>query len=170
MSEDQPVLVIIGPPGAGKSIVGKLVAKFLQVPFVDTDRRIADRHGAISTIFAKRGEHEFRALERVEVAQALNEAGVIALGGGAVLHPQTQEDLAAARVAYLTVSPNAVTRRIRGTQRPLLVDGIESWKNILNERQEIYARLATITIDSSHRTAKSIAHELAALIQQEENT
>ncbi|MEO7147105.1 MAG: shikimate kinase, partial [Terrimesophilobacter sp.] len=80
MSAEHPHLVVIGPPGAGKSRVGKQVARLLHVPFIDTDRRIVAQHGPIATIFADKGEEWFRAVERVEVAKALGESAVISLG------------------------------------------------------------------------------------------
>ena len=167
-SASSPLLVVIGPPGAGKSLVGKLTARLLHVPFIDTDRRIVKQHGAIPAIFTDRGEQSFRVLERIEVRKALTERAVVALGGGAVLHPDTQAELMRARVALITVSADAVTSRIRGTVRPLLRDGIESWQSIMNDRREIYERLATRTVDSSQRSAPSIAHELAEWVAQEE--
>lgn len=167
MTAPKPFLVVIGPPGAGKSVLGKLVAKLLRVPFVDTDRRIAARYGPIATIFAERGEEWFRAVERQEVAKALTESAVVALGGGAVLNMETQADLRGLRVVLVTVSPDAVNHRITGTSRPLLRDGLDSWKRIVEERRELYDRLATRTVDSSTRTATSLAHELAEWIQKE---
>ena len=163
------VLVLIGPPAAGKTVVGKRVAKLLRAPFVDTDRRITQRHGAIPQIFVEHGEEWFRAAERREVRQALSEAAVVSLGGGAVLNRDTQLELEQARVVYLSVSSAAVEHRIRGTSRPLLKGGIESWQAIASARRELYERLATRTVDSSHRTAVSIAHELAEWVQQEED-
>ncbi len=168
MMDERPVLIVIGPPGAGKSLLGKQVARLLRVPFVDTDRRIVARHGPIATIFAEHGEEWFRAAERIEVAKALGERAVVSLGGGAVLNRDTQADLADRRVALITVSADAVGRRLGGTVRPLLKDGLESWKVIVEERRELYARLATRTLDSSHRTATSMAHELAEWVQREE--
>ena len=168
MMDERPVLIVIGPPGAGKSLLGKQVARLLRVPFVDTDRRIVARHGPIATIFAEHGEEWFRAAERIEVAKALGERAVVSLGGGAVLNRDTQADLADLRVALITVSADAVGRRLGGTARPLLKDGLESWKIIVEERRELYARLATRTLDSSHRTATSMAHELAEWVQREE--
>lgn len=108
-------------------------------------------------------------LERRAVQQALTEPSVVSLGGGAILNEDTQRDLLSARVAYISVSANAVRQRIRGTKRPLLVDGIDSWQSIMNERREIYERLATRSMDSSDRSATSIAHELAEWVQQEES-
>lgn len=168
MTGSAPLLVVIGPPGAGKSLLGKQVARLLRVPFVDTDRRIVAQHGPIATIFSERGEEWFRAAERIEVAKALGERAVVSLGGGAVLNPQTQAQLAGIRVALVTVTPEAVDKRLAGSVRPLLKDGLESWKRIVEERRELYERLATRTVDSSHRTASSLAHELAEWVQREE--
>jgi shikimate kinase len=161
MSDPQPLLVVIGPPGAGKSRVGKQVARLLRVDFVDTDRRIVARHGPIPAIFAEHGEPWFRAAERAEVARALGERAVVSLGGGAVLDPETQAQLGNRRVALITVSPEAVRSRISGSVRPLLTDGVESWKTILEQRRDLYERLATRTWDSSHRSPSSLAHEIA---------
>ncbi len=169
MNASIPRLVVIGPPGAGKSVVGRLTARLLSVPFVDTDRRIVKRHGAITSIFAERGEQVFREFERSEVQKALMEKCVVAVGGGAVIDEDTQKDLATARVAYITVSADAVRNRIRTPTRPLLRDGIDSWQKIMDDRRAIYERLATKTVDSTHRSAGSIAHELAEWIQQEGN-
>jgi shikimate kinase len=170
MTGTAPLLVVIGPPGAGKSVLGKQVARLLRVPFVDTDRRIVAKHGPIATIFAERGEDWFRTAERLEVATALGERAVVSLGGGAVLNAETQAELAALRVALVTVSPEAVDARIAGSVRPLLREGLDSWKRIVEERREIYERLATRTVDSSHRSPGSLAHELADWVQKEEQT
>ena len=165
MSEHHPHLVVIGPPGAGKSRVGKQVARLLRVPFVDTDRRIVAQHGPIATIFAERGEEWFRAVERVEVERALTEAAVVSLGGGAILNQQTQDDLAAARVALITVSPEAVESRIAGAIRPLLTGGVESWMALVASRRELYEKLATRSFDSSHRTASALAFEITEWVR-----
>ncbi|MEO7348971.1 MAG: shikimate kinase [Terrimesophilobacter sp.] len=168
MSASTPLLVLIGPPGAGKSAVGRILANLLHVPFIDTDLRVVNQHGAISHIFEQRGEEGFRVLERVEVQKALGEAAVVSLGGGAILDEQTQEDLAALRVGYISVSAEAVTSRIRGRTRPLLAGGMAAWRTMMDSRRSTYERLATRTVDSSERTAESIAHELSQWIQQEE--
>ncbi|MDO8338165.1 MAG: shikimate kinase, partial [Microcella sp.] len=80
-----PVVVLIGPPAAGKSRVGKRVARILDLPVIDTDKVIAAEHGPIPEIFAAHGEPHFRALERAAVVDALRERAVVSLGGGAVL-------------------------------------------------------------------------------------
>ena len=89
-----PAIVLIGPMGAGKTSIGKRVAKQLGLRFADSDAAVVRAHGPIDRIFAEYGEPHFRELERAAVAEALRAGGVVALGGGAVLHPQTQRDLA----------------------------------------------------------------------------
>jgi shikimate kinase len=167
VSEARPHVVLIGPPGAGKTRLGKRVARLLKAKFVDTDRRIVAKHGPIVDIFTAFGEHRYRQLERVEVAQALTEAAVVALGGGAVLDPDTQRDLAGHRVVLVTVTPEAVASRITGTGRPL-VNGIESWSRLVDARREVYERLATRTWDTSDRPLDLIAGEIAGWIMEEE--
>jgi shikimate kinase len=154
-------IVLIGPMGAGKTKLGKRVAAILGLPFADTDRMIVAGHGTISDIFAEFGEAHFRALERVAVEDALAQAAVVALGGGAVLDPRTQSDLADHRVALITVSAKAVASRITGAKRPLLAGGIDSWIRIMDERRELYDRLADRTWDTSARPMSAIASEIA---------
>ncbi|WP_367651723.1 shikimate kinase [Curtobacterium sp. MCPF17_052] len=77
-----PPLVVIGPMGAGKSSVGRRVAKALGVPFTDTDRVIAREHGPIPKLFAERGEPAFRELEAAAVRRAVQIGGVVSVGGG----------------------------------------------------------------------------------------
>ena len=161
MTESHPYVVMIGAPGAGKSRAGKRVARLLKVPFVDTDRRIVLRHGPIAQVFATRGEEYFRSIERVEVARALRERAVVALGGGAVLDRSTQAELAGLPVVLMTVTAEAVASRI-GDKRPLLRDGgVEAWEKLVAARRSTYERLATRTWDSSNRPIDAIAQEIA---------
>jgi len=162
---DRPVVVLIGAPGAGKTRLGKRIGRLLGVPFVDTDRRIVAQHGPIAEIFATHGEARFRQLERDEVARALGEAAVVALGGGAVLDPDTQNDLAGHRVAQLTVSAEAVAARIAGDKRPL-VDGVAAWSALVDARRPIYDRLAGRTFDTSSLPLDRIATDIVGWIQE----
>jgi shikimate kinase len=159
-------LVLIGPPGAGKTRLGKRIARTLGLPFVDTDKRIVADHGPISAIFAEHGEPHFRSLERREVEKALREDAVVSLGGGAILDPATQADLAGHRVALVTVSAEAVAARIAGDKRPLLADGVESWKAMMQVRGELYESLGDRTWDTSNRPLDAIASEIALWAQE----
>ena len=163
-----PHLVLIGPPGAGKTRLGKKVARLLGADFIDTDRRIVSTHGPIAEIFAAHGEAYFRRLERAEVTRALAEAAVISLGGGAVLDPGTQADLLLQRVALVTVSPEAVEARITGSSRPLIAGGIDAWTRLVETRREIYEKLASRAWDTSHRPIDQIAAEMADWVTKEE--
>ncbi|WP_309129269.1 shikimate kinase [Microbacterium sp.] len=163
---DRPLtLVLVGPMAAGKTSVGRKVARLLGVTFVDTDKRIAAEHGPIPEIFAAHGEAHFRELERTAVAAAVAEGGVVSLGGGAVTDPSTRALLAEHPVAYLTVSAEAVANRIRGAGRPLLAgeeDPVERWRTIFEQRRAWYEQVADLTVDTSRRPMRKLAEEIAA--------
>jgi shikimate kinase len=158
---DLPI-VLIGPMGAGKSRAGKQLAKRLGVPFIDTDSVIQGEHGPITAIFDTHGEAHFRDLERAAVAAALRSEAVVSLGGGAVLHAETQAELASARVALLTVTAEAVLARANLDKRPLLRDDPDAWSRIYAARRPVYERLATVTFDTSNRPISGIVDELVA--------
>ena len=159
-------LVLIGPMGAGKTSIGRRVAKTLGVPFFDSDIAIAREHGPIDRIFAERGEAAFRALEREAVLKGLGTNGVVSLGGGAVLDPDTQRDLAAHRVVLLTVEPRVVAARVRESNRPLLQgdDGAARWREIYESRRAVYERLADATFDTSHGPLNVVVAAVAAWV------
>jgi len=159
-------LVFIGPMAAGKSKIGKRVARGLGVPFVDTDKVIAARYGPISEIFAREGEDYFRVIERTVVAEALLAPSVVSLGGGAVLDADTQSDLAEHTVIYLSVNAKAVAKRIGGAKRPLIAGGITDWQRIFDQRRPLYERLASIHFDTSHRPIGGIADEIVAWVRK----
>ncbi|NNC10597.1 shikimate kinase [Planctomonas sp. JC2975] len=160
-------IVLIGPPAAGKTRVGKRLARRLGVPFIDTDAVIVAKHGPISGIFAERGEQEFRAIERTVVSEALALGGVVSFGGGAVLDPRTQEDLRTTHVVLLTVTPEAAAARITDGKRPL-VQGIESWRELVGKRLPLYESLADYTADTSHRPMTTIVEEIAQWCEEQE--
>ena len=161
----RPVVVLIGAPGAGKTRLGKRIARLLDVPFIDTDKRIVAAHGPIAEIFAAHGEAHFRSIERATVAAALTEGAVVALGGGAVLDEDTQRDLAGHRVVQLSVSAEAVAARITGGNRPL-VNGVETWAALVEVRRPIYDRLARRTFDTSSLPLDHIAADIVGWIQE----
>lgn len=150
-SADDRAIVFIGPMGAGKTSIGRRVARALHLPFVDTDRVIVRDNGPIPDIFAQLGEPRFRELEREAVAEALAGGSVVSLGGGAVLDPNTRTALAAHRVVYLTVSPETVASRIRDANRPLVAgdDPVGAWERIFAERRPLYEEVADVTFDTS---------------------
>ena len=157
---------MIGPPGAGKTTVGALVAGLLGLEFVDTDTVIEEAAGKpVSDIFVQDGEEAFRALERAAAAHLIrSHAGVLALGGGAILDPGTRDLLAGRRVVYLeTGFVSAVHRTGLDTARPLLFGNPRArMKTLLEERLPVYAALAWITVPTDNREPRDIAEEIAA--------
>jgi shikimate kinase len=157
--------VLIGPPGAGKSTVGPLLAAELGTGFTDTDAEVEAVAGKpVSDIFVEDGEPAFRELERAAVAWALAAAvGVVAVGGGAVLDPLTQQRLAGHRVVYLETGFAAAAKRVGMDQaRPLLIGNPRATlKILLDQRIPVYQRLATITVGTDHRPPAEIAAEIA---------
>jgi len=163
-----PLAVFIGPMGAGKTRIGKRVAKALGVPFTDTDKVIVAQHGPIADIFDAHGEPHFRALEREAVAAALCGEGVVSLGGGAVLAPETQELLAGLPVVLLHVEADAVAARLADGRRPLVRGGVEDWQRIYAARRALYERLASVTFDTSYLPKDRIAEDIVRWIAARE--
>ncbi|MFT4156939.1 MAG: shikimate kinase [Microbacterium sp.] len=164
-SEADPLtLVLVGPMGAGKTSIGRRVARRLGVAFIDTDRRIVQTHGPIPAIFSEHGEEHFRALEREAVTAAIEEGGVVSLGGGAVTDAATREILRRHPVVFLTVTPEAVAERIAGPGRPLLAgeNPLARWTEIFAQRRGLYEDVSSVTFDTSHRPMQRIAEEIAA--------
>ena len=161
-----PRAILIGAPGSGKSTVGRALARELGVAFVDTDARIVEQeHRSIAEIFLHDGEAAFRVIERDVVLNTLaSEAGVISLGGGAVLDTQVQKALkeSTADVIYLEVGLSNVLGRI-GTRndRPLLAKNAEhQWVELMALRAPIYQELANIHISTDNKKASEVAAQL----------
>lgn len=165
-----PKAVLIGPMGAGKTTVGRLLADRLGVTVRDTDQDVEATAGrTISDIFVDSGEAEFRRLEREAVATALAEHdGVLALGGGAVLDPGTRELLAGHDVVFLRVGlADAVKRVGLGTARPLLLGNVRGQiKALLDERAPIYESVAVVVVDTDGRTPEDVAVEIEAALAE----
>ena len=158
--------ILIGPPGSGKSSVGKALSRELSTSFADTDELIVEKIGqSIADIFAERGEAEFRAIERDVVLLALrSNIGVVSLGGGAVLDLQVQKAIreSAAQVILLHIGLKNVLARISNkSNRPLVTQDPErQWKELLAARTPIYESLATIVIATDNKKPYEVAREL----------
>lgn len=157
-------LVIVGPPGAGKTTVGRLVADKLGLAFRDTDADVEAAAGKpISDIFIDDGEQAFRELERSAVGTALAEHdGVLALGGGAVTTDRIRELLRGHRVVFLDVSlADAASRVGLNRERPLLVGNPRTQlRRLLEARRPLYEEVATVTVDTSGRAPDDVAAEV----------
>jgi shikimate kinase len=160
-----PVVILIGPPGAGKTTVGGLLARRLGVSFTDTDTEVESTAGKpVSEIFIEDGEPAFRALERAAVSRALADSdGVVAVGGGAVLDPATQNELAERLVVYLETGFATAAKRVGlGQARPLLIGNPRATlKALLDQRLPLYERLASITVSTDDRVAEDVVADIA---------
>lgn len=163
-----PQVVLVGPPGAGKSTVAALLGDWLHLPVRDTDADVEQVAGKpIADIFVDDGEPAFRALERAAVAAALAEHdGVLALGGGAVLDPDTQADLAGHTVVFLDVGITDAARRIGlNRDRPLLVGNPRGrWLQLMAERRPVYEKVAGCVVSTDGRTAQEAASAVLAAL------
>lgn len=163
-----PAAVLIGPPGAGKSSVGALLAAQLAVPFADTDDLVAAAVGKpVGDIFVEDGEQVFRELERVAVARGLEvtdpAGGVLALGSGAVLDPDVRRMLTGQVVVYLEAGFAAIARRT-GMDKPRVVmpgNPRGRLRAMLEERRPAYADIASITVPTDDTAPEEVAADLA---------
>ena len=165
-------MVLVGPPGAGKTTVGRLLARRLGLGFTDVDALIVERAGKpIADMFTEDGEDAFRALERAVVAEALTTTdGVLALGGGSVLAAVTRERLRGHRVVHLKVGlADGIRRTGMSTARPLLagVNPRATFKALLDARAPLYREVATVEIETSKQSPNQVVRELLEALGEE---
>jgi len=165
----EPAVVLVGPPGAGKSTVGRLLADRIGADFTDVDDLIIARAGrSISEIFITDGEPVFRQLEETEVAAALaSRSGVLALGGGAVLSERTRARLRGRRVVFLSVKmAEGVRRTGLSTARPLLsgVNPRATFAALLDARLPLYREVATVEVATDGHSPEEVAEDVLLAI------
>jgi len=149
-----PQVILIGPPGAGKTSVGKALGQRLSAEFADTDALIEKESGMrVSDIFTDKGEPYFREFEREIVLRELSSFnGVLALGGGAVINVEVEE--------ALRDSSDPI-------YRPLLLGNPRAkWQELMNVRRPIYEALATLTVSTDSRTPSQIAQEISVFLSK----
>lgn len=163
-----PRVVLIGPMGAGKSTVARILGEAWGLPVRDTDEDIEAAEGrSISDIFVDSGEEHFRELEVRAVADAVaGHQGVLALGGGAVLREETRAVLAGMPVVFLRVGLSEAVKRVGlGVGRPLLLGNVRARiKALLDERTPVYESVATLVVDTDGRTAEEVAAEILEVL------
>ena len=164
-------IVLVGPMGAGKSTIGRLLAKDLHLPFKDSDNEIEARCGAdIPWIFDVEGEKGFRQRETAVLRELIQEnALILATGGGIVLREENRDMLKKAdAVIYLSATAEHLARRTaKDKKRPLLQ--VENPKEkiiqLLEERDALYREIATHVIITEAQNPKSVAMEIAKKLQ-----
>ncbi len=163
---------LIGPMGAGKSTLGRILAQRLNLPFLDIDREVEMRSGvSIGWIFDKEGEEGFRQRETLllrELSQS-NETLVIATGGGSVLRPENQRLITnSGFVVFLETSVETQAERTsKDKRRPLLQNGVDRFKilsDIYLQRRALYYSLADITINTDAGAQHSNIEEIIKVL------
>lgn len=162
-------IVLVGAPGAGKSTVGRRLARRWGVDFHDSDHLIEQRAGkSVADIFVEDGEPAFRSTEREVIDEALGKlSGVLSLGGGAVLDPSTRERLRASSCVWLRVGVSEATRRVgMNASRPLLLGNVRGTLiALLDERTPLYEEVATWTVDTDGRTVAEVVDAVATAVE-----
>lgn len=164
------VIYLVGPMGAGKSTIGKLLADALRLEFLDVDREIEERAGVdIPWIFDMEGEAGFRDREAQMLAELSDGApAVVSTGGGAVLREENRAlMMSRGTVVYLRTSVEEQIRRTaKDRKRPLLQKGNpeETLRRLMAEREPLYLQLADHTITTDQCSPRSVVQELVAKI------
>lgn len=159
-----PGVFLIGLPGAGKTTVGRQLARRLHVPFVDSDAVIEQRLGcSIRAFFEREGEALFRDLEE-QVLDELTQGPscVLSTGGGAVLRPVNRQRLRArGRVFYLRSTPEELMRRLRHDRtRPLLqvADPLQRLRELYGQRDPLYRETAHHVVETGRPSVATLVH------------
>jgi shikimate kinase len=167
-------LFLIGPMGAGKSTIGKQLAKELKLEFYDADQEIEARTGAdIAWIFDKEGEDGFRKREIQVIDELTQMQGIVlATGGGAILSSENRNKLAArGTVVYLFATVEQQMRRTtRDKRRPLIHTEVpeSTLITLMKERDPLYREIADMVITTDGRTVRAVAGEVVRLLERDQ--
>lgn len=169
-----PIAILVGPPGAGKSTIGRRLAAALGVDIYDTDAAIERETGrSIPAIFAEDGEPAFRRIEEQVVRRAIEERdGVVSLGGGAVLSAATRRALSGKTVIYLEISVAEGLRRTgANNNRPLLAgeNPEAKYRALMRVRRPLYRRVSTIRVRTERRSPARVVQYLLGKLQNTSN-
>ena len=171
MTAGDTLLALIGLPGSGKTTVGRMLARRLQLPFLDSDQEIERRIGcSIRQFFEEESEARFRDIE-AEVIDVLTRSGpgVLSTGGGAVLRPENRARLhERCRVVYLHARPEDLARRLRrDTQRPLLQvdDPLKRLRELHATRDPLYRETAHFVIETGRPSVATLVNMIVMQLE-----
>lgn len=162
---------LIGLPGAGKSTVGRQLARRLQLPFFDSDHVIEQRLGcSIREYFEREGEDRFRDLEASVIDELTqNPAAILSTGGGVVLRPENRHNLhSRTQVVYLNSSPDELFRRLRHDRsRPLLqvADPLQRLRDLHAQRDPLYRETAKFQIDTGRPSVATLVNTIVMQLE-----
>nr|WP_257622938.1 shikimate kinase AroK [Pseudomonas sp. NKUCC02_KPG] len=165
-------MILVGPMGAGKSTIGRLLAKELHLPFKDSDKEIEVRTGAnIPWIFDKEGEPGFRDRETAMIVELCHENGIVlATGGGAVMRAENRQALRnGGRVVYLHASiEQQVARTSRDRNRPLLrnANPEKILRDLLAIRDPLYREIADLVVETDERPPRMVVLDILERLAQ----
>jgi shikimate kinase len=159
-------IVLVGVPGAGKTTVGKLLAKNLGIDFFDSDQVIESRAGkSVSDIFTQDGEPAFRKLEHDVIAELLDSNNVVlALGGGSLGNDETRAKVKDATTVWLVAGlAQAVDRVGMNRNRPLLLGNVRGQlADLMAAREPFYKEVAAIAVDTSKLIPSEVVTEIVS--------
>lgn len=177
MDQKKPNVFLIGPMGAGKTTIGRQLARKLRMEFLDSDRVIEERTGAdIPLIFEKEGEDGFRKREQAVIDDLSQQSNlVLATGGGAVLNADNRRALAERGIViYLQSSLKALVERTSKDRNRPLLQGEESTRSVLarllEQRGPLYQETARITVDTSNTSIRNVIQAIISQINQLDKT
>lgn len=160
-------IFLVGPMGAGKSTIGRQLARHLHLDFYDSDSEIERRTGAdISWVFELEGEEGFRAREEKVIAELTEHLGIVlATGGGSVMSKENRNRLSARGiVVYLkTTIDKQVARTERDKRRPLIAEANDPravLEELAEQRDPLYEEIADLTIQTDEQSAKAVAVQI----------
>ena len=165
-------IYLVGPMGAGKSTVGRQLAKALNMDFVDCDREIESRTGVtISLIFELEGESGFRKREKKLLAELVQADGIVMATGGGVVLDETNRSLLIARgfTIYLRAPIDLLVQRTqKDRSRPLMQttdDPDTLVRNLLETREPLYQQVADLVIKTNYRSAKHVVKDITRRLE-----